>query len=126
MKLIIGGFAQGKLHYVLTEHVQGEYLIVEEPGAGSAEAEKTVIFNHLHRYIKKQLAAGKDPGQELEEFVNFHPDCILICDEIGNGIVPMQAEEREYRETTGRILSKLAVRAESVERVICGIGQKLK
>ena len=59
-------------------------------------------------------------------FVETHPGCIIISDEIGNGIVPVNSFEREYRERTGRILVELAGRAEEVVRVICGIGQKIK
>ena len=55
-----------------------------------------------------------------------YPECFIISDEIGNGIVPMDAFEREYRERTGRILVDLANKAEEVERVICGLGQKIK
>ena len=47
-------------------------------------------------------------------------------DEVGNGIVPIDFLEREYRERTGRILVKLANQADEVVRVICGIGQKIK
>lgn len=31
-------------------------------------------------------------------FLQKEPDCILISDEIGNGIVPIDAFERQYRE----------------------------
>ena len=54
------------------------------------------------------------------------PNCVIISDEIGNGIVPVDAFERTYRERTGRILVQLAGQAEEVERVICGVGQKIK
>ena len=64
--------------------------------------------------------------KEIETFLNEFEDCILISDEIGNGIIPLEAFEREYRERMGRILILLAKRAEEVERVICGIGQKIK
>ena len=60
------------------------------------------------------------------EFVEKYPNCVIISDEVGNGIVPIEAFEREYRERTGRILVELAKKAEEVERVICGIGQKIK
>ena len=50
----------------------------------------------------------------------------MICDEIGNGIVPVDGFEREYRERTGKILVALAAGAKEVVRVICGIGQKIK
>ncbi len=131
MILIIGGFAQGKLHYVEQHYVQceiGQEVPVldgtlELPaGAGASQA----IVNHLHRYIREQLQQGTDPEETLEDFLKKHPDSILICDEIGNGIVPMEAEERIYRERTGRILERLAAQADEVVRVVCGIGQKIK
>ena len=60
------------------------------------------------------------------DFIKNVPDSIVISDEIGNGIVPLDNFEREYRERTGRILVKLAEQADEVVRVICGIGQKIK
>ena len=51
---------------------------------------------------------------------------MIICDEIGNGIVPLDAFEREYREHTGRILIELAGKADEVVRIICGIQQRIK
>ena len=59
-------------------------------------------------------------------FLQKEPDCILISDEIGNGIVPIDAFERQYREKTGRILVETAKKADKVVRVICGVGQILK
>lgn len=53
-------------------------------------------------------------------------DWIIISDEIGNGVVPMDTFERKYREETGRLLIKLAEEAEEVERILCGIGQRIK
>ena len=35
-------------------------------------------------------------------------------------------QEREYRERVGRLLIRLAEEAETVERIICGMGQKIK
>ena len=49
-----------------------------------------------------------------------------LGDEIGNGIVPMEHEEREYRELTGRLLCELANKADRVERIVCGIGERIK
>ena len=131
MILIIGGSAQGKLHYVKQRYVHcedgrevavldGTLALPAGTGAGQ------VIVNHLHRYIREQLQQGTDPEAMIENFGKEHPDCILICDEIGNGIVPMEAEERTYRERTGRILEQLAAQADEVVRVVCGIGQKIK
>ena len=59
-------------------------------------------------------------------FNSRYKDTIVIADEIGNGIVPLDAFEREYREQTGRAEILLAKKADEVVRVICGIGQKIK
>ena len=52
--------------------------------------------------------------------------CSCNDNEVGCGVVPMLKEEREYREQVGRMQVILAKSSESVERVICGIAQKIK
>lgn len=139
MKLIIGGLAQGKLHYVLQKEGNGQCIIfdgvlpeegqIQEARKEAGSEEKTLIINHFHDVVKRELAENRTP-EELEvdamEFVEKHPEVILICDEIGNGIVPVDAFERTYREQTGRILIRLAQKADEVVRVLCGIGQRIK
>ena len=110
MDLYIGGYAQGKLSYV-----QEKY-----------KGQNRVIMNDLHLWVKQLLSVGKPAEEIIMEFYREHRDCVFICDEIGNGIVPMEKEEREYRERVGRLLIELAKEAENVERVLCGIGQKIK
>ncbi|MDE6319792.1 MAG: bifunctional adenosylcobinamide kinase/adenosylcobinamide-phosphate guanylyltransferase, partial [Lachnospiraceae bacterium] len=85
-----------------------------------------IIINHLHQWIKNCMISGGCPEDEIMSFLDCNEDCILICDEVGNGIVPIDPFEREYRERVGRILVQLAKRADEVERIICGIGQKIK
>lgn len=88
--------------------------------------EKPVVLNHFHQWMKKRILDGGCPETEIRLFLEGCGDCIIISDEIGNGIVPIEPSEREYRERVGRLLTELAGRAEEVERVICGIGQKIK
>ncbi|MCM1427456.1 MAG: bifunctional adenosylcobinamide kinase/adenosylcobinamide-phosphate guanylyltransferase [Eubacterium sp.] len=127
MKLIIGGYAQGKLHYVLQKYQLAEDVVWDgRLPESSTPSEQTIVINHFHKWIKECILAGGCPAEEAAAFLDSHADCIIISDEIGNGIVPVDAFEREYRERTGRILVTLAERAEEVERVICGIGLKIK
>ncbi len=127
MILVVGGYAQGKLNFVLGRYnvVPGNIWDGEVPENIEGQGGMPVI-NHLHNFIKTRISEGGCPEHEIIEFVNKYPDCIIISDEIGNGIVPMEASEREYRERTGRILVSLAQKANEVERVICGIGRKIK
>ncbi|MBQ7795839.1 MAG: bifunctional adenosylcobinamide kinase/adenosylcobinamide-phosphate guanylyltransferase [Lachnospiraceae bacterium] len=133
MKLVIGGYAQGKLDYVLEKISGGDMCarskVVQEIGKNEQEVintEEIVIVNHLHSWIRTRISEGGCPEEEIMLFLDKNPDCILISDEVGNGIVPLDAFEREYRERTGRILIELAKKAEEVERVICGIGHRIK
>lgn len=125
MRLVIGGYAQGKLDYVL-----GKYgLEMKQVWDGELPEEstnETVVFYHFHEWMKKEILKKKNPEETILNLLKRYTDIIFVCDEIGNGIVPIDAFEREYRERTGRILIELAKQAESVERVICGIGQKIK
>ena len=110
MELDIGGYKQEKLKYVLTKYPDAENR----------------VYNGLHLWIREMLQEGQDAESEVIRYIEENPDCILICDEIGNGIVPVDAFERMYREQVGRILIEVAKRADRVERVICGLGQRIK
>ena len=132
MKLVIGGYSQGKLNYVLSGSTVMDFCIVdgELPNAEqlqeSKDNGKIVIVNHFHEWMRSSIRQEKNAEQEILEFISNAPGCIVISDEIGNGIVPIDSFEREYRERTGRILVKLAEQADEVVRVICGIGQRIK
>ncbi len=51
---------------------------------------------------------------------------IVLCDEIGCGVVPFEKAQDDWREQTGRLLCDLAARADLVVRVYAGIGQAIK
>lgn len=127
MKLVIGGYAQGKLNYVLQKYGVETSRILDGEIPKNIEGQRGIIVvNHLHHWIKSRIVQDGCPEEEIFDFVENYPDCVLISDEVGNGIVPIEVFEREYRERTGRILVELAKKAEEVERVICGIGQRIK
>lgn len=135
MKLIIGGCAQGKRAYVLAKyHLREEMVwdgLLPETAAWNgvwpdAPAPGPVIIDHFHIWVRNRILDGGCPEEEIAMFLNRCADCIIISDEVGNGIVPVEPFEREYRERVGRLVIWLAERAKEVERVICGIGQKLK
>lgn len=132
MKLVIGGYAQGKLNYVLQENSADNFTVFdgnipdEIQLKKAAEGRKNVVINHFHSWVRECIANGGTPEEEIFAFLEKNPEVIIISDEIGNGIVPIDPFEREYRERTGRILVNLANQADEVVRVICGIGQKIK
>lgn len=154
MHLVIGGAYQGKKEYVKKKYSieesdiwQGGYPVAEGDWRCIDGLHK-IIKQMLHQYeadcICEVKADEKVPkgsvvnsAQQIENYVNQisdylrtlterSPDLIFICDEVGNGIVPMEKAERNYRECVGRALCALAGEADRVERVCCGIPQLIK
>lgn len=125
MELYIGGYAQGKTEYV--RHLYPEALILEQYAGEKQEG--VLVWNHFHLAVKNMLAQGMDKEAILALVEKAYSSCeklVVVSDEIGNGIVPMEKEDRIRREETGRILCKIAERADKVERIICGIAQRIK
>lgn len=77
--------------------------------------------------ITADTTAKTIPAAEIiNDIYEANPDIILICDEVGGGIVPLKKEDRIYREAVGRALCCAVKKSDRVERVMCGIGQCLK
>lgn len=72
----------------------------------------------------QELAAKADDLTALADRLTESP--VVIATEIGGGVVPMEAAQRETREKAGRLACLLAERADCVVRVYCGLGQVLK
>ena len=51
---------------------------------------------------------------------------IVIATEVGCGVIPVDARQREKRVAAGQLAGALAGRADTVIRVCCGIPQLLK
>lgn len=66
------------------------------------------------------------PCEFTERLLFKNPGAVITADEIGCGVVPADAFEREYRETAGRICQRIAGASEAVYRVICGIETRIK
>ena len=53
-------------------------------------------------------------------------NAVVVCREVSGGIVPMDGEERAWRERHGTFMQELARRADHVTRVFCGLTEGLK
>lgn len=126
MELYIGGTSQGKLQYVLNEKKLSESDAVNGNELPLDPPEGIKLLAHFELYIRRLILAGTDPAETVLLLAQRNPDIFIISDEIGSGIIPSDAFERNWREKTGRALCLLAPRAVHVTRIICGIGQKLK
>ena len=124
MELYIGGFAQGKLDYVLGK--KGEVSIVQEAGMiKEHHVNQNILFYQFHEWFRQEVLKGRNPEAEMDAILSEYKNLLIISDEVGNGLIPVAAMEREYRERLGRYLCRIAARSERVERILCGIGQRI-
>ncbi len=108
MKLIIGGKASGK-----TEFANKEY-------------EGYKIADNINDLARNLFDNGMSYEKASEHIIKNYGEYVVITDEVGNGIVPIDKTERDFREWIGRVQVLLAKEADEVIRVICGIGQRIK
>lgn len=115
MIFIVGGNNQGKLNCAKEMFGDG-YIYVD----------------HYHEVVRNQLQASGNALEQAEQLLQEKKESgefeklVIISDELGCGIVPIDAFEREYREVNGRVNCYLAKEANMVIRVVCGIGTIIK
>ena len=114
MVLIVGGMAQGKLDFARRDLGVTSW---SEGALGDADC-----VHGLQQVIRNM------PGWQggLDAWCAAHPNGVLICDEVGCGVTPLDREDREWREQVGRTCCRLAAEAEAVYRVCCGVGVQIK
>ena len=122
--IIIGGAFQGKAQYATKiypglELIDGFNCLLDEIG-------NCVAVNEFHSFTRRWLSEGRTKEELLKILEKNENLQLLISDEIGYGLVPVDDFEREYREFHGRVMTELAEQADCVERVVCGIPQRIK
>ena len=128
MILITGGRGQGKLGFarsLAAFEIGGSQIADGETDPFEAAFSRPVI-KHFERYIKRGMQNQLDCEAFLRRILSDNPDAVVIADEIGCGIVPVDAFERAYRDEAGRLCQLLAREAGAVYRVNFGIGQQIK
>ena len=126
MELYIGGTGQGKLHYVQNKKNLDYGAVADGAVCDEQQLLQAAIINQFHLYLRRLLQEHGDVEACLRSLLAENASAVLIMDEVGCGIVPLDAFERQYREVVGRVGCRLAQEASHVERIVCGLGQVLK
>ena len=120
MTLIIGGAWQGKLDFA-------------KEAFGITDADVFTCVDGEIDFSKRCIYG-------VEEFALHHPDpigyfeahrepwqnSIVILRDMSCGVVPLNPEERAWRQKTGRLAQYLCREAHRVSRIFCGLEQRLK
>ena len=117
MILIVGGTFQGKKAFAEKLLNEKREDFTDGTSCAFSDIYHAKVLFHFHEYIRRMLE---------QEMWMKNPDLVLISNELGYGVVPMDVFDRNYRETTGRVCTEIASEADAVYRVVCGIGTKIK
>lgn len=122
MIIITGGAYQGKKDYVRKTYNIQKCEMINGRECSTEDLMKTKCVYNFQMFIKKE----NDIFNTAERLLSENPDIIIITDEIGNGIIPLDKNERIWRETTGKTCCYLVKYAETVVRLNCGLPLVLK
>ena len=124
MKLVTGGAYQGKLGYA--KELYPDVVWKDGAECGLQDIETCEALDRFHLFVRRWLEAGRTKEELIDTVLKKNSGILIVCDEVGCGLVPVDAFEREYREAVGRICTAFADRADRVDRVVCGIGMRIK
>ena len=113
MLLVVGGCASGKRTFVQSLGYAPEQM------ANATIDDAPVIFNVQDLATSCGLSAQELAAKLLEKDV-------VIGNEVGSGVIPLQAKDRETRELVGALYRILAEQADAVVRMVVGIPTVLK
>lgn len=113
MILVIGAIASGKLNYVKS-------LGYSDKDIADGVIDERPVINNLQDMI------FSDPRGAGDFFNLLLQKEVIVCNEVGSGIIPINRTEREAREAVGRLCNQLAREAKIVIRMVCGIPNVIK
>lgn len=126
MILITGGAFQGKTDYVMKNYNIFQSDIKSGKIMSLSEYSEIKCINNFHILIKRLLDNFIDPIKVAKDIIMKNPEIIIIINDIGNGIVPIEKSERIWREQVGKTGCYLAKKSDEVIRIICGCAVKIK
>jgi adenosylcobinamide kinase/adenosylcobinamide-phosphate guanylyltransferase len=84
------------------------------------------IYINAHLLVKGIVSKGGDAVDFFRQNLPALQGKIIIGDEVGSGVVPVDPTERAWRDEVGRVYQMLAANASSVTRLWAGLPQALK
>lgn len=123
MILVIGGFYQGKREYA--KEVLGANRLIGGEEATLEGLKACDGVYHFQDYLQKVWKEEEHLWKHCKQILQENPNLILLMEEMGCGLLPLEKKEREYLNQMGSIMQALRKEAKEVHRVVCGIGKRI-
>ncbi len=135
MHFVTGGAFNGKRKWVITRYPDGKWVsaykgeaLVEDLNALHAA---TVVLEGLEAWVK-ELSFSREKWRSIisgwRKWEQQAParQVIVIGTDISKGIVPIEKENRSWRDQTGWVYQDMVVACERVDMIWYGINQRIK
>lgn len=135
MHVILGGAHNGKRAYVenLIAQLSPKELVFckgELPSVEQVMTNKRFIISNFEEIILPIIDEPEEQvaQQIFEQIVRIseQAEVFCICTDTSRGVVPLEKEARQLRDTCGRLYQRLCQEAEYIIRVWYGIPQSIK
>ena len=113
MVLILGGRAAGKTAFV-------QSLGYPDEAISDDVASDRPVLDRMEALVRS------DPASADALLPLLLKKEIVICQEVGSGVIPINPSDRAFREAVGRLCCALAKEASAVVRVVSGIPITIK
>ena len=112
----------------------GDWTLVEEPGdvAGRLPAlgARAILLDCATIWLANRMEAGRDPAAETARLLRGIGDAgcpvVVVTNELGGGMVPMDAGARAFRDAHGAMNQALAAAAGRAVLAVAGLAVELK
>ncbi|MCZ4280734.1 bifunctional adenosylcobinamide kinase/adenosylcobinamide-phosphate guanylyltransferase [Kiloniella laminariae] len=97
---------------------------------GICRPDAVVLVDCLTLWVTNLMMAGRDPDVEGAQLVAALPELagpvVLVSNEVGLGIVPMDKMSRDFRDYAGRLHQGIAAVVPSVTFMVSGLPMQVK
>lgn len=126
MIMITGGAFSGKKDYAKKrfDFSDDDILNGENCSLNAVFSAKCIADYQL--IVKRLLEEKADVQTFTERLCRENPNAVVIINEIGAGIIPLEKSDRIWREETGRSGCLIARNSSEVIRLACGIPTTIK
>lgn len=124
MHVFVGGAYNGKADYVRRWIGDKAACFCTMDTIATAQPGEWLVVTDLHEWLMSADVTETQASKAIRDISG--PDTIFILTEVGRGIVPLDAQQRELRDRCGRLYQQLFAEATSVTRIWYGIPHTIK
>lgn len=126
MIIITGGAFSGKKDYAKKRFGFSDEEILNGGNCSLNAVFSAKCIADYQLIVKRLLEENADVQTFTERLCRENPNAVVIINEIGAGIIPLEKSDRIWREETGRSGCLIARNSSEVIRLACGIPTTIK